>query len=163
MSKKGVPKFETNKASIMSPEEIKLNDYYTLTLNPNDRHQYFEDPKRIDKLTTFVECLILECPNMDINIHMEISRKGRLHFHGIIKFCKIEHVLYFYLNKINEWLSYFQIEMDTIADLDVWNKYCIKSNHLINVNINSKDVLEKSKLLKKKKNGDYDIVYKHTF
>lgn len=163
MSSKGDKQAYANKAKIVSPEEIKLNEFYTLTLNPNDRHQYFDATNRIDKLTSYMQAKILDCPNMDVDVHMEISRKGRLHFHGTIMFCKTEHILYFYLHKINEWLESFQIEIDTISDRLKWDTYCTKSSNLIKVNINSKHVIDFSKLLKKKKNGDYDIQYKHTF
>lgn len=142
-----------NKKLIISPEMIKEGTQYALTISPSDKRQYFDCVDRIDKLTSHIEGLLLEVPNVDFDMWMEVSRTGRLHFHGVICFKTKESIKHFYVIKINEWLSLHNLEMTTITDPKGWDEYCQKSSHLISVHITTKQVFDKYRKVKVDKNG----------
>lgn len=141
------------KAKIISPEEIILKTKYSFTLNPNDKRQYFEVTNRIHKLTEFIEQELLEIPNVDVDVYMEVSRTGRLHFHGTIAFSTKESIVHFYVNKMNDWLSFCNMEIAPLKDPDIWLTYCTKSKSLIDVHITTKDCLDRYRKVKVDKNG----------
>lgn len=146
------------KAKIISPEEIILKTKYSFTINPNDKRQYFENTEgvafhRINKLKEFMEQELLEIPNVDIDIYMECSRNGRLHFHGTICFNTIDSIKTFYISKINQWLTFSNIEIAELKDPEIWLVYCTKSKHLIDVHITTKDCLDRFRKVKVDKNG----------
>lgn len=141
------------KDKMISPEELLINTKYSITLNPNDKRQYFGLTDRISKLRQFIEQQLLEVPNVKFYLHMEISRNGRLHFHGTIVFTTIESIKHFYIMKVNEWQDYYQIDMDTIKDEKIWNAYCVKSKSIIDELISTEVCLNKYRKVKMDKNG----------
>lgn len=141
------------KAKIISPEDIALKTKYSFTLNPNDKRQYFDCTDRIEKLTEFMEHELLEIPNVDIDMHMEISRNGRLHFHGTISFNTIDSIKHFYVVKMHPWQQFCNLVIETITDKDKWEEYCKKSKKIIDVNITTKKCFDKYRKVKVDKNG----------
>jgi len=126
------------KCTMLSPELIEINTVYTITLNPSDDFQYWTNESyqaRIKALSAYVELYLLKQIPAVVDIYMESSRTGRLHFHGTIKFLKSDHILEFYLMTLHKLVGKFQIEIDTIKDIKIWTTYCRKSSHLIDVNI----------------------------
>lgn len=147
------PKKTFAKAPILSPEKIVPLQMYSITLNPNDKRQFFNCSDRIEKLTKFMEDLLLEVPNIDFVLHMEVSRTGRLHFHGTIKFNTKESIKHFFVIQIHDWLEVLHIDIDNLLDPVIWTTYCTKSRHLIDVVVSTKDVLQKYRKVKVDKNG----------
>nr|UOF78872.1 rep protein [Cressdnaviricota sp.]UOF83105.1 rep protein [Cressdnaviricota sp.] len=132
------------KKPILSPESITVNTSYTFTLNPCDDLQYFDQIDRIKSLEGYAINYILPVVPAIVDIYMEVSRAGRLHFHGTINFPTIAHIKDFYVNVIHKLSKKFQIEIDTICDPDKWREYCTKSSHLINVHlVTNKNLLKK--------------------
>lgn len=141
------------KDKMMSPEILTINTIYSLTLNPNDKRQFFDNTDRVLKLKQFIEQQLLEIPNVKLILYMEISRNGRLHFHGTINFTTIESIRHFYICKVHEWQEYYQMDMDTIKDPQIWNEYCTKSKSIINERVSTEDCLNKYRKVKIDKNG----------
>lgn len=146
-------KSKTFKAPLISPEEIQLKQVYAITINPSDKRQYFDCTDRVQKLTEYMEKLILTVPNIGFHLWMECSRNGRLHFHGTISFPSYDSIRRFYVIQLHSWLDLLNIEMKVIDNVEKWNAYCIKSKHLIDVYINTYDCVTKYRSIKVDKNG----------
>lgn len=134
----------THKMSIMSPELVLVDTEYTLTINPNDDFQFFNDigSERIKKSENHIKYLMRKYPNFIMNLQLEVSRTGRLHWHGTILFKKQKHITDFYLEAIHDLLLKHHIEMDTIADPQKWKEYCLKGKHMMDVNLYTPEVVK---------------------
>jgi len=141
------------KAKIISPEELALKTKYTFTINPNDKRQYFECTDRIEKLTSFMEQELLEIPNVDVDVYMECSRNGRLHFHGTIEFKTKDSIKHFYVIKMHQWQQFSNIAIEPLKEPEKWLEYCTKSKSIIDVQISTKNVFDKYRKVKVDKNG----------
>lgn len=143
------------KLSIISPENIVKNEFYSFTINPSDDYQYWNTSsweERIKSLSAYMTHYMLKKINARVVLHMEFSRTGRLHFHGTICFIHTRQIQEFYLMTIHWLLDRAQIEMDTLKDQQVWNTYCRKSNHLIS------EVFETNNIQLKRCNGYASVV-----
>lgn len=122
-------KFEgTGLTNIVSPEDIRLNTKYTLNINPNDDHQYWQSDERVKLSSVWMQYSI---DNIDaqINVQMEISRLGRLHFHGTIEWIGSNaSVLAFFMDSLRSLLSKATINISEIQSLTEWNEYCNKGS-----------------------------------
>lgn len=139
------PKSMAPKCNIVSPEEIEVNKLYAITMAPNDDLQYWTDEERVSKLEHYMINYILKDAPAVIDITMEVSRTGRLHYHGTIMFPIRRNIHNFYINTIHKWLNKFIIEIDTIKDLTVWLTYCGKCKDVMmeDVKIHSTKALMK--------------------
>lgn len=131
------------KESILSPDKVELNIKYTFTVNPNDDFQYWGDQDRIKKATKHMQFICNRYINYDIELYMDISRTGRLHWHGTISFKTNTQILDFYVEIIHELLTKHQIDMDTIKDPLIWTTYCLKMFNLLRVSIDNTKNREK--------------------
>lgn len=141
------------KDKMLSPEAIEVGTIYSFTVNPNDKRQYWELMDRVEKLTHFMELQLIDIPNVHIMLHMEISRTGRLHFHGTIKFTTKECIKHFFLFKIYDWMKLHQLDMGVINDSKIWDDYCTKSKSILDVKITTKECMDKYRKVKVDKNG----------
>lgn len=117
------------KKSIISPEEVSTDGWYTFNLNPSEQYEFEGSPiSRWNKCYQNIQGLIsrfVDCATIEGNL--EISRSGRVHMHGYIKYKKIAD---FYL--ILPMVSRFaHIEIDTIDDINIWDKYVTKSEDVL--------------------------------
>lgn len=142
-----------------SPEEIDLNTWYTLNLNPNDALQSFgkNAKHRIDNLhgKMRTELATHIAPYCDYELQMEFSSKGRLHYHGKIRFKEYSlddediyrNVRLFYLNGMFHIMAYSSICIEPIKD-DKWIDYVTKGAHLFKdiAVITSKSISDKQRL-----------------
>lgn len=147
------------KRAIISPEELELNTFYATTWNPSDKYQYFGNPKRIELLTEITERMIIEFPNTDLHFNMEVSRAGRLHFHGTIRWKSYTAITDFFINRVPELIDKWNIDMTPITDPSKWVDYCTKSRNIIFVKISTKDALNKYRKVKVDKNGVKHMPY----
>lgn len=116
------------KSPIIEPEKIRCNTDYTFTISPEDSMQYWQEPNSLQREKKFYEqwTVFLKkhvAAYADYKLHVEISRSGRLHMHGVIKFLSIKD---FFLYSIQKLQNRAQIEIDSIEDMDVWTKYITK-------------------------------------
>lgn len=124
----------TPKSPILSPELVVINTPYAVTINPDDNYQFFNASKseRIKKSVNHMKYVMLHNPNFMFTLRLEISSKGRLHWHGVLTFHHANHIADFYMEFIHEFLTKHTMEIDTIADKVVskkyasWEEYCNK-------------------------------------
>lgn len=133
--------------TIASIEDIEIGKKYTITIAPDDSHQYFEVPKRDGRLLKFISWariyIYKAFLNNEYELFTEVSPRGRLHFHGTIKFKSNEHLLDFYIYTIPHLLKSNQIEIDTIKDPKVWDEYKRKQQKFNLPVITSNDKINK--------------------
>lgn len=115
------------------------HNWFTLNICPDDRHQYFGSKTRSTQFKKYINELVLDVfhdSKVDYQLHFELSTpigsfssdyKGpRWHTHGIIRI-RNKKGLFNWLNYIlPSLLKDNKIEVDTIADKQVWYDYCHK-------------------------------------
>lgn len=141
-----------DKKNILSPEVMEPDKEYSTTWNPCDSYQFFGKSDRIEKCTEMVEKLIFDFPNTHLNLHMEVSRNGRLHFHGTISFTSQDAINDFYIHRIHSLQQLFNIDIDNLIDKEKWTIYCTKSVKIMNVIINSEEVYKRITKQRRKRN-----------
>lgn len=122
--------------TILGIEKVSLLKWHTLNLNPDDSRQYWDTNSvlsRIDSMGSYVEKYII--PELKkyamVELYMEVSPKGRLHFHGVIMFTSNTHLRQFYLEYIHTMLSKFTMTLGVINDKDVWYNYITKQQNIL--------------------------------
>lgn len=110
--------------SFLKIETIRINKKYALTISPDDRSQFFEQgADRIRRFKEYWESKLSLWPcNFELN--MEISSKGRLHFHGFISWDKPSEIMDTYVSYVNWLCKVSQIKME-IPDAG-WTEYINK-------------------------------------
>lgn len=125
-------KYGSLKLNILSPELIETKRPYSFNLNPSDEHQYFsKESNRIRDVGRYFSTYLVTLFTAHCEVYMEISRTGRLHFHGIITFNTTNDIRQFYIEAIHNLLKQCTIEIDTIKDMDIWRTYITKCQSLI--------------------------------
>lgn len=112
-------------------ESIVYGQIYAFTLNPDDNRQFWDDPDRIERFVQFHEKYTIKHIYGDMRVMLEISKKGRLHFHGTISWPNRETLLHFFLDSIHTLTKCNTYEVDTITDIQKWNTYITKQNLII--------------------------------
>lgn len=116
---------------IIKLEEVCKKTFYTLTVNPNDSRQFFDKDNRMTKFLSYFKMYIVPMFIGDVNGFIEISPTGRLHFHGTLKFRNNDQIYRFYLDNVHKLTTMCMLEIDTIDDIKVWNKYISKQQQII--------------------------------
>lgn len=119
-----------NGSTFVKPEECSTHTFYTFTFNPESQ------PKTaiVNSIAEwFKEQLDFICRRRysKYRLYMEISRKGRLHFHGVML---VTDVFKFYYYDVPDLMSFGHCEMDTIngpLGMEYWLAYCTKQHHMI--------------------------------
>jgi len=119
---------------IVKPEDMIKDHPYALTINPNDNFQYV-GRNTIDRLNVFKRTMEIYLDkwlssSAIYKMYVEVSAKGRLHMHGVVR---VHDIQSFYVFAIPNILSKCSIELDTINDKIVWSKYCMKQSFIINI------------------------------
>lgn len=114
----------SSKFQLTPPEEMIPAVWYAITLSRNNA--------RIDTLNKGFSAYLAPLrehitPFMDYKLYSELSKTGKLHYHGICKFESYEDIFNFYF-KIGHMLD-TTICIKPIDDMDVWKKYYKKSKH----------------------------------
>lgn len=131
------------------PENVKTQCYYTLTISPPEMiHTLFDNDDQEKELSlcryvSEVHKLILRYQQyVEIVLNPELSYKGRLHYHGVIKFLDIFGAYFYFLPRLS-MLGYIEIDTiklisdDSICEegqedgLGIWWAYCTKQSHII--------------------------------
>lgn len=125
---------QKGETELIEPQNIKLGVPYAVTINFRSvpiPEKYHDDHNCRDRWQ--VECLRqffnYFYPYCKYNLFMEISKKGRLHFHGTITFEHYSNVLGFYMKSLNKIDA--NICIKSIDDSVKWSEYCTKSKHLM--------------------------------
>lgn len=117
--------YSKKRNDVLSLEDVKVNVHYALTINPNDQHQYFGEPRRellfnADLKDSFFPTEI------ERDLYMEVSPKGRLHWHGLLLFREREEIFRFYTRVISNWIRESTVTLKAITSMEDWLKYCKK-------------------------------------
>ncbi len=120
----------TNK--ILKNSMFKNDTLYCFNVSPSDAHQHYRS-NSINRFNDFYkstfslfEKYVLDYAEIDLV--PEISSKGRIHFHGTIKFT--DSVTY-HLVGAYHFQQATNIDIDTIDNIDNWNKYKYKDKSLM--------------------------------
>ncbi len=116
--------------------------HYSITINLDDKHQYFGIDDRDKKAHSFMYEQLLHFKSIGITheLYMElsepksnsISKNGpRLHFHGTIMFHSCKSVKRFLLIEWYKLSRFSNFDIDTINDMDKWVLYCKKQQSII--------------------------------
>lgn len=115
------------KYNIISPEDVKIGEEYTFTINP--LLTPYQTKKKGDKclvLPPFINSVIKHLNKLrycEYTLRHEISCQGKWHYHGTIKITDIVNFYCFDIPLIKE-IGCFEI--DTIVDKNKWIKYLSK-------------------------------------
>lgn len=124
-------KYLTTVKNLLPPEDIAVNRLYTFNLSLDDTCLMDKHgPKSFSQQYEVYMLKLASLRHSDIIITCvpEISKAGRLHVHGVIKFNTNVSIAEFYL----QLLGYpYAIEIDSIEDIDIWYTYAYKSSHII--------------------------------
>lgn len=128
---------------VLSIEDIMSGIKYTFNFNPNDDFQYWHDNERVDKLLKMAQYWLDDIDAI-IEMNMEVSPLGRLHFHGTIKWGlapngadglpTVAHaptaLLSFYLHTLPRLMKKGTLKIGIIQDAAIWETYCTKQKSL---------------------------------
>ena len=126
-----------------TPTNLLEKGYYSLTLNPDDKHQYFGKADRLQQFRTFIHNALLMLGAFHVKYHLYIelsepktnakwSKNGpRLHLHGILYFGSTLSIKNFLLDGIYNLTRWCNYDLDTIEDMSIWHTYCIKQQHIM--------------------------------
>lgn len=122
MDLKPTSKYSKGGNQAIPPEQVLRDTWYSITINPADKYQFWNNEKR---LLRFYAKAIENIPmdNIEGHLFLELSKNGRLHYHGEIR---ITDTLRFFLDDIKKLEEYGHYEIDTIAEIDDWIAYCLK-------------------------------------
>ncbi len=113
----------------------KPYDWYSITLNPIDKHQYFGKENRYQRFRSFVyeQFFELKCAytfKIEISEPRGMKTQGyngpRLHLHGRIRFKNNKEVAKFLLDTYYKLLRWTSVDIDSIEDIVIWDAYCDK-------------------------------------
>lgn len=119
------------KHSVVAPELIAEGKEYTFSYNP----ELQPSPNvTIEEWFEFVMTTFNKCENCNITAVPELSSKGRLHYHGIIKIkCKYK----FFLVDLQDLMYKGTLEIDHMNDPTVWRTYMYKGHNYMRELMNS--------------------------
>lgn len=113
------------KTDVLPLESIELYKDYALTINPCDSFQFFGVPFRE---RSFYESLLNDflSPMLSHILFMEVSPKGRLHWHGTLQFQETKEIIKYYTHQLPAWLARSTVVLKEIDSSDKWFEYCRK-------------------------------------
>lgn len=113
------------KKSVGECKMYKQGTWYTLTINPPDSKQFFNmHTGREFKFISYWHDQLLRLKlYAEFELYVEVSLKGRLHFHGKVN---PKDTLNFLLYGVKILESFGIYEIDTIEDMKTWKKYYMK-------------------------------------
>lgn len=122
---KGKTEFvKKDRYTIPEYHDIELGKEYAISLNPCDKYQHFRSFKRPNEFmsdTSHIRECIPHC-----RLYVEISKKGRLHYHGYMMIETEEELNEFYTYSIPKMISAGTICIKNIDDEKIWKDYCLK-------------------------------------
>lgn len=111
------------KLLIPALEDVVFDQYYAFTYNPIDKYQYFASPAcyRLKYCNNDIED-IFKSKAVRIKYYLEVSKKGRIHIHGVIKILDAS----FYIRDIRDINTRGNICIKDLKSEPEWETYCLK-------------------------------------
>jgi len=110
----------------------------TLTLCPDDKHQFMNSPVRLRMVTDYIRTLLrdnLSDEYYNYTLYTEVSYPeksqdgsiARIHYHGVIDFMQPSSKALFYIEHFHKLNKNCRMEVDDINDFNGWLDYCTKN------------------------------------
>lgn len=131
----------------VKPKSLTCNNlyergkYYAVTVNPDDQHQYCGKPDRIQRVRNMYYDTMVSWAQykIDYKFYTEISEPKminggigpRVHLHGWVKFNSNKGIKKFLCDELYKLSRGGIVDIDTIDDLVIWEKYITKQQHII--------------------------------
>jgi hypothetical protein len=118
-----------NENTIENHKLYRNGDYLAITINPAD--QFLNEitySRRAQKFCSYWHAKLQSVPSDEYQFNLELSRYGRLHWHGYVKVddpCLMANWV-----AIKKYKKNSNIDVDTVDDIDVWKKYIMKDEEL---------------------------------
>lgn len=125
-----------------NPSKIfyEKNEWYSFTLAPSDAYQYAGKKDRLKKFTDLMyeSFLALDSSKIKYRFDIDISEPKniqksigpRLHIHGRLLFPCSRSILDWQLMHAYSLSRIGILDIDTIEDISIWDKYCEKYKHI---------------------------------
>ena len=123
-------------SKVIQPEKVELNTDYTITINPCDSRQYWNQKDRIECVSRDM-ALIIGQVSADWTVYLETSSVGGYTGTGRISFQTYSSVKEFYVNHIHRIMSTNNIEIDVINDEEIWDTYMKKQEYLMKTKLDN--------------------------
>ncbi len=126
-------KIKIVKSVLAKPKQIyNINQWYSFTINAQSQFWKHNGLQRVKKLQThYKEILSNISDYCEFNLTPEMSKVGRWHYHGTIRWTD-EYLLFMWLLVgVNKLTNTSVFEIDTINNMDHWNKYCSKDKAIM--------------------------------
>jgi len=108
---------------LLPMELMETNKEYTLTINLPDTQ--INKPLKYH-ISRYIKWTLKHIkPYAQYKLYPELSKNGKLHYHGNISFNTNRNIFHFYLH-LSDQRKKSAIEIDTISDPEKWNKYITK-------------------------------------
>lgn len=119
--------FSKSKHVTIPYEDFNVGEWYAITINPCDKYQHWEAGNRVGRLLTEIKSDIIFFNIMQYELWMEISSKGRLHFHGYVKAEKENEKNFFFISGLPRLLRKCTVVLKELDENEMeWNRYCRK-------------------------------------
>lgn len=120
------------KFKVIKPEDCVIDTLYSFSYNPEEQPdiQRFYNIRlnEFESWSQRVYEVFASLRYSHIRTYMEISRSGRLHFHGYIK---IKDIVQFYFYDLRKLKHYGTFEIDFINDPLKWDLYIKKQKEMM--------------------------------
>lgn len=110
---------------IPKPEDLRGDVSYAFSINPES--QFFGDVKRVTRVINVMR-RTLNSDTISYRIYPEVSRTGRIHFHGYLRIWDTGR---FYVYLVPELLKIATITLEEIFNDEIWEDYIIKQCPLL--------------------------------
>lgn len=116
-----------HKYSAIAPEDVKTDELLSFSYNPEEQ-PLFEKfySMKLNNLKDWSrrqKDILTSLRYAEVEVVLECSRQGRLHYHGYIM---IKDPIEFYLKDLKKLKHYGTYEIDTIQDYEKWSSYIYK-------------------------------------
>ncbi len=119
------------------------NKTYSITINPSDQCQYYENKRtetRINKIRTHIADYLKQAGIhyylwWDVSMpykNIKYNYRPRIHLHGVIRFSTFNGINKFLCYALPHLAGIALIDIDVMNDKEIWIHYCTKTLHIMN-------------------------------
>lgn len=137
------PSYGNDPYDCLEPEDMQPDTWYAFTINPSNKKQFFEHgikdfykdglimdyqkaaSNRLTAQLNETKKQLNKMYNIQYDLRLELSHKGRIHYHGYIK---VKDVKIFYLIDIVQLQELFTYSIKDIKDPEIWDQYIKKQD-----------------------------------